>query len=235
MASPEREFVQRTFKVNPTFDERVYVPEQFEVIKQYLLYDTPPQKDQHIDTIVVLGTNPRTTPRWYKTRLDLLTQYSTHYPQAAILITGRGPAGDKRDALGIPSDFIEAEAMKQDAILRGVPEERIILEKESTNVKENVVNTLGMLNDDTSSLYIGTGFLGRRIAGYITKYAADAGIAQPNYFYVDGDVQNAKKDPSTLNPKLLEVIAGEWSRLLLYTKKGDLQLSDQYPFKPTTA
>lgn len=236
MTMPENPLVQKTFKVNPEFDTRVFIPEKFEKIKTYLLYDSPPQPEQPINTLVLLGTNPRTTPRWYKERLDILEFYAETYPQATIIITGKGPNREKREALGIAQDFIEAEAMQSDALRRGIVGDRIILERDSTNVKENIVNTMNMLPDESITLLIGSGFLGRRIDGYLLKYCQQRGIALPSYYYVDGDVQNFRSnDTKPLDEKLLEVIAGEWSRLLHYAKQGDLQLSDKTPFKPVIA
>lgn len=96
---------------------------------------------------IVLGAkvNGKTPSRSLQYRLDAAARYANEHPQVQFILSGgQGP----------DEDITEAEAMKTYLLEKGIEENRLILEADSTSTYENILFSKRYLPSSTSSITI---------------------------------------------------------------------------------
>lgn len=101
------------------------------------------QGEENLDYIIVLGAQvhanrPSTVLKY---RLDRAIEYLEENPETICIVSG---------GQGANEPFPEAEGMADYMVRMGIPEERLILEKESTNTAENISNSMKFMDEDAS-------------------------------------------------------------------------------------
>lgn len=102
-----------------------------------------PDESRPVDAVIVLGAGVNgTTPSVaLQTRINAAADYLRGHPDVpAILSGGQGPG----------EDISEARAMFNALTALGIEAERLILEEDSTNTRENLENSLALLPDYNS-------------------------------------------------------------------------------------
>lgn len=124
------------------------------------------QGEENLDYIIVLGAQVHTNrpSTVLKYRLDRAIEYLEENPNTICILSG---------GQGANEPFPEAEGMADYMMRMGIPEERLILEKESTSTAENISNSMKFIEQDAS-------------VGIVT-----------NNFHVFRGVQTAKKEGLT--------------------------------------
>ena len=91
---------------------------------------TMPKESQ--DYVIVLGAHVRSTgpSRALGLRLDKAYEYALAYPDTIIIVSG---------GQGSNEPCTESSAMKQYLVEKGIGEERILEENQSTNTRENLI------------------------------------------------------------------------------------------------
>lgn len=102
-----------------------------------LIYGRKPY-NYEADIVIILGARVygSTPSPALSLRLEKALEYLEANQEAVIIVSG---------AQGRGEDLTEALAMKRYLVERGISDERIILEEESTNTFENIRNSLGLL------------------------------------------------------------------------------------------
>lgn len=87
---------------------------------------------QNLDYVVVLGAHVQgeTPSKALRKRLEAALDYAEKNPDTMLVLTG---------GQGYGEDITEAECMRRWLIERGISEERLILEDQSTSTKENLL------------------------------------------------------------------------------------------------
>ncbi|SFO02646.1 Uncharacterized SAM-binding protein YcdF, DUF218 family [Pseudobutyrivibrio sp. UC1225] len=100
--------------------------------------------DDGADYIIVLGAQMRD---WgpsvvYKYRLDAAVEYLNNNPDTIVIVTGGQGA----------NEFIsEGEGGKAYLMEQGISEDRVLVEKESLDTKQNITNAFVMIEDDENT------------------------------------------------------------------------------------
>jgi len=190
---------------------------------RFLSFDCLPGHKDTIDTIVVLGTNRLMGD--FGRRIDAAAKYATTYPQAQLIVSGKGSGF----SIPIFHNRTESRFMSQELQKRGVRRDRVREESRATNTKENVENSLAMVTPgDHKVLFVGSGYMGRRIYYYGKKALQKQHREDIKYFIYDTDVAGDKKRKRGVSLTPGEQIRRnfflkyEWSRLPIYRRKGDL-------------
>ena len=104
------------------------------------IYGNVNNVDYNEDVVIVLGAgiNGETVTRPLERRLIAAINYWNRNPDAYIIVCG---------GLGNRATITEAEAMARYLIARGIPQERIILEDQSTSTYENLTFAKEILNE----------------------------------------------------------------------------------------
>lgn len=110
---------------------------------------TAPEEPQ--DFIIVLGAHVRSTgpSRALALRLDRAYEYALENPDTTIIVSG---------GQGSNEPCTESSAMKQYLLEKGISEERILEEEQSTNTRENLIFSGAMIPDGASVGIISNGF-----------------------------------------------------------------------------
>lgn len=100
--------------------------------------------DEGADYIIVLGAQMRD---WgpsvvYKFRLDAAAEYLNSNPETVVIVTG---------GQGANESISEGEGGKAYLMEQGIPEDRILVERESLDTKQNINNALDLIDDDSST------------------------------------------------------------------------------------
>ncbi len=95
---------------------------------------------QHLDAVIVLGAGLRgERPSLILTRrMDVAISYLQTHPGCMAILSG-GKGSDEH--------ISEAEAMSRYFLVHGIPQNRFILEDQSTNTRENFVFSKGIIDD----------------------------------------------------------------------------------------
>ena len=105
---------------------------------------------QNADYLIVLGArvekNGVPSPA-LQHRIDSAYEYLAENPDTVVIATG----GQGRD-----EDMPEAECIKAELMKLGIPEERILIEDESTSTTENLKNSLAIIGDKEKTVGIVT-------------------------------------------------------------------------------
>lgn len=114
-----------------------------------ILYYGQNKKAENASYLIVLGAkvNGTTVSRALKYRLDEAIDYMLEYPETVAIVSGGQGKGE---------DISEAEAMFQYMLKHGIEAERIIKEDNSTNTRENIVNSIALMEKTTGSTLIVT-------------------------------------------------------------------------------
>jgi hypothetical protein len=199
----------------------------FEGIKEFLSYNRLPTERDNINTIVTLGTSAKNAPTSFNMRLNTTLEYSSIYPDAEVIFSGKQAHGNKAHPEESGDNYFEAEAMAKEAINRGLDPQRIKIENKAKNTKENIAYSLDMLPSTENILFVCSSYQGRRIKMYLDKHHQNS---ERNDFIVDADVREDKdKDKDRVqsftllhNRRKELCIDYEWSRINKYKAKGDL-------------
>lgn len=110
---------------------------------------TVPEEPQ--DFIIVLGAHVRSTgpSRALALRLDRAYEYALENPDTTIIVSG---------GQGSNEPCTESSAMKQYLLEKGISEEQILEEEQSTNTRENLIFSGAMIPDGASVGIISNGF-----------------------------------------------------------------------------
>lgn len=198
---------------------------QLQRIDKFLRFDNPPSPHHPIDTILVLGTSRILDKSAFDLRISAALFYAQNYKNAYIVFSGKRPDRMRASSEELESHFIEAAVMANEAIRRGLDKKRIALEVESTNTRENLINSLNLLPNSKNLLIICSSYVGRRVNLYLNRMQQESLIPRKNYFIVDADVRLDKSD-RILNRIKEERkqfrLVYEWERLKKYRRKGHL-------------
>lgn len=101
------------------------------------------------DYVIVLGAQVRGTAlsRALKNRLDTAYAYLIENESTKVIVSGGQGTGE---------DISEAEAMSRYLLSKGIDEERIIKEAQSTNTFENIRNSKEIIGNETGHIVIVT-------------------------------------------------------------------------------
>lgn len=93
-----------------------------------------------VSAVIVLGAgvNGRTPSLSLRTRLDAALDYIQDKPEVPVVVSGSQGRGE---------DISEARCMYEWLTARGVPPERIILEEQADNTRENIGYSLALLSE----------------------------------------------------------------------------------------
>lgn len=82
----------------------------------------------------------------YKFRLDAAVEYLNNNPDTLVIVTG---------GQGANESISEGEGGKAYLMEQGIAEDRILVEKESLDTKQNISNALALIDDDDENTKIG--------------------------------------------------------------------------------
>lgn len=110
---------------------------------------TTPKEPQ--DYVIVLGAHVRSTgpSRALALRLDKAYEYALEHPDTIVIVSG---------GQGSNEPCTESSAMKQYLIEKGIDEDRILEEDQSTNTRENLIYSKEMIPEEASVGIISNGF-----------------------------------------------------------------------------
>ena len=110
------------------------------VLQIVMLGSIPAIADSDLDYVIVLGCQVRNGEpgKILKLRLDKAAEYAAQNPDTTLILSG-GQGWDEAVS--------EAQAMKTYLMEAGVPEERLILEDQSTNTVENIAFSRRLMLD----------------------------------------------------------------------------------------
>ncbi len=93
-----------------------------------------------VSAVIILGAgvNGRTPSLSLRTRLDAALDYIQDKPEVPVVVSGSQGRGE---------DISEARCMYEWLTARGVPPERIILEEQADNTRENIGYSLALLSE----------------------------------------------------------------------------------------
>lgn len=106
-----------------------------------------PEGDGSYEYAIILGAkvNGETPSLTLRYRLEEALSYAESYPNVKFILSGgQGP----------DEDIAEGEAMRRFLVERGVDEERLLLETESTSTYENILYAKKLLPDDVEAVTI---------------------------------------------------------------------------------
>ena len=165
-----------------------------ELHPDFLDFHNPPPAAHPVQTIVVLGTSPTSNPTSFKMRVMAADFYAERYPDALLFFTGKGRG-----------NVSEARQMKNVLGHRRIAE-RVELDEDAQSIKQNIEATLRRAGNSLTlfspMLFIGSGYVARRVDGYIQGMVEDGLVADFPYFTYDGDVAEDSK-PNVFNPETL--------------------------------
>lgn len=121
----------------------------FAIVFGNILYYGQNKKVENVSYIVVLGAkvNGTTISRALQYRLDEAVNYMLEFPGTKAIVSGGKGNGE---------DISEAEAMFQYMVKNGIEAERIIKEDTSTNTRENIANSIALMEDEKENTLIVT-------------------------------------------------------------------------------
>ncbi len=104
-----------------------------------------------LDYAIVLGAHVRSTgpSRALALRLDRAYEYAIENPDTILIVSG---------GQGSNEPCTEASSMKSYLMDKGLPEDRILMEDESTNTRENLIFSARLIPDGASVGIISNGF-----------------------------------------------------------------------------
>lgn len=105
--------------------------------------------DAGVDYLIVLGAQVRgtTVSKSLKKRLDTAADYLAENPDTSVIVSGGQGTGE---------DISEAEAMFRYLVAKGIREDRIIREDQSTNTDENIRYSRKLMESGDSKVAIVT-------------------------------------------------------------------------------
>lgn len=106
-----------------------------------------PVADGSIEYAIILGAkvNGETPSLTLRYRLEEALSYAEKYPDVKFILSG---------GQGLDEDIAEGEAMRRFLVERGVAEERLLLEIESTSTYENILYSKKLLPEDVVEVTI---------------------------------------------------------------------------------
>ncbi len=121
----------------------------FLVLEGTIIYYSSKEAEPNRDYLIVLGAQVRgtTVSKSLKKRLDTATEYLLHNPNTMVIVSG---------GQGYGEDISEAEAMKKYLMTKGIEEQRIMMEDQSTNTDENIRFSKELLRDQNATVAIVT-------------------------------------------------------------------------------
>ena len=123
----------------------------FTVFEIPVVRDARTDTDAHPDTIVVLGAgvNGSTPSLSMCNRLDAALAYLNANPAATVIVSG---------GQGSNEPCTEASSMKAYLMKKGLPEDRILMEDQSTNTRENLIFSAQLIPNNASVGIVSNGF-----------------------------------------------------------------------------
>lgn len=139
------------------------------------------------DVIVILGARlyGSVPSPSLQARLDRGCGYLLDHEDALVVVTG---------GMGDGEDIPEAEAMKSYLLAKGIAEERILLEDESSNTYENIIFTKNVLKEHFPDF----DFEHTKIGIVTNDYHVFRGVMMAKRFGLDAEGVPAKTPPTTL-------------------------------------
>ena len=121
----------------------------FIILEGTIIYYSTKEAEQNVDYMIVLGAQVRgiMVTKSLKKRLDTAVLYLTDNPQTLVVVSGGQGPGE---------DISEAEAMRRYLTSKGIAEERIIKEEQSTNTNENIKYSKLLMDKEHPSVAIVT-------------------------------------------------------------------------------
>jgi uncharacterized SAM-binding protein YcdF (DUF218 family) len=121
----------------------------FLILEGTIIYYSGQKADAGVDYLIVLGAQVRgtTVTKSLKKRLDTAADYLSENPDTMVIVSGGQGTGE---------DISEAEAMYRYLILKGIADERILQEDQSTNTEENIRYSKKLMEDENTSVAIVT-------------------------------------------------------------------------------
>lgn len=130
-----------------------------------------------------------------------------------------------------PASAPSAELMKRQAMLLGVPAERIVLETTSTSTAENAVNVAEMMNDAglRSAILVTSPYHQRRASLHFAREFARYGISLRNH-----PADDPSWDPNVwwMREPARSLTVVELAKLAIEAADGDLRRSPSTPHAP---
>jgi hypothetical protein len=200
---------------------------QFERLRGFLEFDSPPDLSDRVDTIVVLGTSKRLCPMDFDMRVNAGMHYAMAYPESRLIVTGKRPHVSQALPEELDENYLESRVMA-DALLDLGVTNQVNLEKEADNTRDNVRYSLAMIpHGETSVLFITSGYLARRVSLYVNKELQTSGRSDDvRCFFVDTDVREDTLQNSSISEqekhRKIEKIGYEWLRLPVYRRNDHI-------------
>ncbi len=121
----------------------------FVVIECFVISGMNDTGEPGLDYIIVLGAQVRgTTPSFaLYWRIERAYEYLSENPDTIAVVSGGQGRGE---------DISEAECMRRELIGRGIAEERIFIEDQSTSTKENISFSLEIIGDRDAKIGVVT-------------------------------------------------------------------------------
>lgn len=121
------------------------------IVEGFIISDMSTKCDRKLDYVIVLGAQVKKSgpSLSLRRRLDTAYDYLEQNPETVCIVSG---------GKGSNEPMSEAECMQKYLIEKGIAKERIIEENKSTNTKENLQNSLPMIESGKSIALITNDF-----------------------------------------------------------------------------
>lgn len=189
-------------------NEKTYPNDTIKTISEFLFLETPVEA---VDIALVFGNDTVSTME------DVAKMYNLGLIKEGIILSGHSAGKDK-----VP----ECLRFYEKGSELGIPKDFMTIECDSTNTKENLANSLELINklypNTSSIMFIAKAFVTRRIEMTARALSYPANIKY--VYYPTLDERNISKHIWWNYPEATKRVLEEIKRISDYTLKGDLKL-----------